>query len=101
VGTGAERRQGAKRRQGGNRRAQAIENVDAAELVCGIDLDAAAAQRFGEKFDVEWGTDWRWAAERPDVDLVIVSTANSAHAETSIDCLEAGKHVICEKPLVG
>jgi predicted dehydrogenase len=75
--------------------------VDAAGPVCGIGPAAAAAQRFGEKFDVEWGTDWRWAAERPDVDLAIVSTANSAHAETSIGCLEAGKHVICEKPLVG
>jgi predicted dehydrogenase len=83
----------------GNRRGQAVRNVEGAELKVGIDVDEAAARRFGEKYGVEWGTDWHWVTERDDIDLVIVSTANSAHAETSIGCLEGGKHVLCEKPL--
>src|SRR5919197_488979 len=48
---------------------------------------------------VGWGRDWRWIVDRTDIDLVIVSTANNAHAETSIGVMESGKHVICEKPL--
>jgi predicted dehydrogenase len=83
----------------GNRRAQALRNVEGAELVVGVDVDEGAAQRFGEKFGVEWGKDWQWIAGRSDVDLVIVSTANNVHAQTSVAMLESGKHVICEKPL--
>jgi predicted dehydrogenase len=66
--------------------------------ICGRDATAvaAAADRLG------WSaaeTDWKRLVERDDVDLVDVSTPNSSHAEISIAALEAGKHVLCEKPL--
>ena len=44
-------------------------------------------------------TDWHQVVERDDVDLVDVCTPGSSHAEISIAALEAGKHVLCEKPL--
>ncbi|MGY1593944.1 Gfo/Idh/MocA family protein [Geodermatophilus sp. SYSU D00708] len=44
-------------------------------------------------------TDWRRVLERPDVDLVDVCTPGDTHAEIAIAALEAGKHVLCEKPL--
>jgi predicted dehydrogenase len=61
------------------------------------DLDAFAAR---------WGwqstsTDWRAAVTAPDVGLVDIATPNHVHAEQSIAALEAGKHVVCEKPLAG
>lgn len=56
----------------------------------------AAAERFG------WAaveTDWRALIARDDVDLVDICTPGDTHAEIAIAALEAGKHVLCEKPL--
>ena len=44
-------------------------------------------------------TDWRRVVEREDVQLVDVCTPGNTHAEIAIAALEAGKHVLCEKPL--
>jgi predicted dehydrogenase len=57
---------------------------------------ADAADRLGWS-SVE--TDWRRVLERDDVDLVDVCTPGDTHAEIAIAALEAGKHVLCEKPL--
>ncbi|WP_055585737.1 Gfo/Idh/MocA family protein [Peterkaempfera griseoplana] len=56
----------------------------------------AAAHRHG------WAaaeTDWRALIARPDVQLVDICTPGDSHAEIAIAALEAGKHVLCEKPL--
>jgi predicted dehydrogenase len=57
---------------------------------------ADAAERLGWT-DTE--TDWRRVIERDDVDLVDICTPGDTHAEIAIAALEAGKHVLCEKPL--
>ena len=44
-------------------------------------------------------TDWRALVARDDVDLVDICTPGDTHAEIAIAALEAGKHVLCEKPL--
>lgn len=44
-------------------------------------------------------TDWRHLIERDDIDLIDVCTPGDTHAEIAIAALEAGKHVLCEKPL--
>ncbi|KQS63912.1 Gfo/Idh/MocA family protein [Modestobacter sp. Leaf380] len=67
-------------------------------LLVGRDAErtAAAADRLG------WAatsTDWQAAVQSPDVDLVDVCTPGDTHAEIAIAALEAGKHVLCEKPL--
>ena len=66
--------------------------------LCGRDAVAAgaAAGRFGWA-SVE--TDWRALLARDDVHLVDISTPGDTHAEIAIAALEAGKHVLCEKPL--
>jgi predicted dehydrogenase len=59
-----------------------------------------SAQRFGAVHGIERvTTDWRALVSAPDVDVVVVCTPNALHAEQSIAALEAGKHVLCEKPM--
>ncbi len=38
-------------------------------------------------------------AENADIDAVIIATRTDAHVETAVKCLEAGKHVLVEKPV--
>ena len=67
-------------------------------VICGRSKDAVteAAAKLG------WAsaeTDWRRVIERDDIGLIDVSTPGDSHAEIAIAALEAGKHVLCEKPL--
>lgn len=66
--------------------------------LCGRNAAAvrAAADRQGWP-SVE--TDWRELIARDDVDLVDICTPGDSHAAIAIAALDAGKHVLCEKPL--
>jgi predicted dehydrogenase len=44
-------------------------------------------------------TDWRAVVAHPDIDVVDIVSPGSSHVEIAIAALEAGKHVLCEKPL--
>src|SRR4051794_12734389 len=67
-------------------------------VLCGRNAEAvrAAATKLGWK---ETETDWRKLLDRDDVQLIDVCTPGDSHAEIAIAALEAGKHVLCEKPL--
>jgi predicted dehydrogenase len=55
-----------------------------------------AAQKWGW---AETATDWRTLLDRDDIDIIDIVTPGDSHAEIAIAALEAGKHVLCEKPL--
>jgi len=57
---------------------------------------SAAATKFGW---ATYETDWRTLVARDDIGLVDVASPGNNHAEVAIAALEAGKHVLCEKPL--
>ena len=57
---------------------------------------AAAASSYGW---TEWATDWRDVISREDIDIVDISAPGWMHAEIAIAALQAGKHVLVEKPL--
>ncbi len=80
-------------------RAAALAASPGMPLVAVSDTDGAraAAVAGGHKAKVE--ADWRGLLLRPDIDAVIVSTPPNLHAEMTIAALQAGKHVLCEKPL--
>ncbi|MBK3590170.1 Gfo/Idh/MocA family oxidoreductase, partial [Streptomyces sp. MBT57] len=66
--------------------------------ICGRDraaVDAAAARHGWAAAE----TDWRALIARDDVQLIDICTPGDSHAEIAIAALEAGKHVLCEKPL--
>lgn len=56
----------------------------------------AAAERLGW---AEAATDWREVVVRDDIDLIDICSPGNTHAEIAVAALEAGKHVLCEKPL--
>jgi len=57
---------------------------------------ASAARRLGW---ASYETDWKALVTRDDIDLVDICTPGALHAEIAIAALEAGKSVLCEKPL--
>jgi predicted dehydrogenase len=64
------------------------------------ELNAEAAAEAAARFGFESSTwDWRSLVESDEIDVVDISTPNDTHHEIAVAALEAGKHVICEKPL--
>src|SRR5690242_11472645 len=62
--------------------------------------DAAKAKPFADKWGYESvETDWRKLLERKDIDVVDICTPNNLHAEIAIAAAQAGKMILCEKPL--
>ncbi|MCD7805867.1 MAG: Gfo/Idh/MocA family oxidoreductase [Lachnospiraceae bacterium] len=79
----------------------AMKHVGKFELVAVCDLIEERAQKAKEEFgtpDTRVYADYQELLKE-DVELVYVLTPNNAHAPVSIAALEAGKHVICEKPM--
>jgi predicted dehydrogenase len=65
-----------------------------------VDLTDAAAEEGRSRYGFsEASSDWRSVVTRPDIDIVDIVTPNNTHAEIAIAAAEAGKHIICEKPL--
>ena len=56
----------------------------------------AAADQLGW---AEAHTDWRALIGRPDIQLIDICTPGDTHAQIAIAALDAGQHVLCEKPL--
>src|SRR5579875_373634 len=64
------------------------------------EVDADLAREAASRFGFERSThDWREIVESDEIDLVDISVPNDQHAEIAIAAAQAGKHIICEKPL--
>ncbi|MBX9471684.1 Gfo/Idh/MocA family protein [Microcella sp.] len=78
----------------------ALTKVPDAKLIASVDLDEAAALRFKERFGFEThSTDLAAVLARTDVDAVVISTSSKSHGPLIIQALEAGKHVLVQKPM--
>jgi predicted dehydrogenase len=73
---------------------------DGVRIVAVADAVAATAKAAAEKFDVPHQfTDYKKLLAMDEIDAVSVCTPNFLHKQPTIDALNAGKHVLVEKPL--
>jgi predicted dehydrogenase len=79
----------------GRKRAGAL---GTAKLVACADIDLDRARGLASRSSAVCSADWREIVRRDDVDVVIVATINSLLAEVAAGALDAGKHVLVEKP---
>ncbi|MCY0875046.1 MAG: Gfo/Idh/MocA family oxidoreductase [Firmicutes bacterium] len=71
-----------------------------ANIVATADLVEDRAKQLAEDFSIAHTyTDYRELLARPDIEAVSICVPNYMHKEITIAALEAGKHVLCEKPM--
>ena len=69
------------------------------DLTALADADPHKARTLAERFGVPRVLDWEELVEDPDLDAVVLTTPNHLHEDMSVRALEAGKHVLVERPL--
>lgn len=83
-----------------------IENIyyrENIKIVGVVDFVRERAELFSRKYScgqpVLYDTDYKEMIKRDDVDIVIIATYVNTHLQILKDCLAAGKHILCEKPI--
>jgi len=75
---------------------------ESAEIVAFADIHEDTARQAAEELGApSHYADYKEMLARDDIDLISVCTPPFEHARNSIDALQAGKHVLCEKPMAG
>lgn len=83
-----------------NKFAVAVKNVDSAELVAVASTNKERAQAFAKKHNIAHALcGYDKLSEFDEVDAVYIATPHSNHKEVAELFLNAGKHVLCEKPI--
>jgi predicted dehydrogenase len=83
----------------GRKRAASVAAEARSELVAVCDVSLPHAQGLADEHGVPAVDDWQAAVRDTDADLVIVSTTHDALSPVSVAALQAGRHVLCEKPM--
>ncbi len=68
-------------------------------MACGHDDDIQSSQKLANAIEADMHANWREIISDPKIEAIIVCTPPHLHSEISIAAMEAGKHVLCEKPL--
>src|SRR5713101_8580978 len=73
---------------------------DEAEVVAVASPTPGNAAAFAKKFGIaRVFADYREMLKEKDIEMVTIAAPNSLHAQMTNDCVAAGKHIVCEKPL--
>ncbi|OQA43631.1 MAG: Glucose--fructose oxidoreductase precursor [Chloroflexi bacterium ADurb.Bin325] len=81
------------------RHAESFAALPDARLVAVADVRESRAAYFAQQYGVDLYTDYHALLARPDVDVVSICTPSGLHAQMTVDALQAGKHVVVEKPI--
>ncbi|MGE9269275.1 MAG: Gfo/Idh/MocA family protein [Verrucomicrobiales bacterium] len=74
--------------------------VRGCKLVAGVDIDSKRLATFAEEHNIpETYASTSELLANSDIDAVSIVTPDPFHKDIAIECLKAGKHVLCEKPL--
>ena len=80
----------------------ALKKVADCEMVAFCDIVPERAEKAAKEYgtpDAKVFTDYKELLKLSDIDVVHVCTPNRSHSFITVDALEAGKHVMCEKPM--
>lgn len=69
------------------------------DVVALADADPHKARALADRFGVPRVLGWEEIVEDPDIDAIVITTPNHLHEEMSVRALEAGKHVMVERPI--
>jgi predicted dehydrogenase len=84
----------------GSKRIQACAGIpDDIDLRAVMDADESRAAQAGDAAGVPHYSDFGTLLNETEIDAIILAVPNSMHSPLSVQALEAGKHVLCEKPL--
>lgn len=79
-----------------------LAKLKTAEMVAFCDIIVEKAEEAAKKYgtsDAKVYSDYKKLLQDKSIDVIHVCTPNKSHADITIDALEAGKHVMCEKPM--
>lgn len=80
----------------------ALEKIESVEMTAFCDIDPEKAEKAAQKYGAPGArtyADYNRLLEDRSIDLVHICTPNKSHADITVAALEAGKHVMCEKPM--
>lgn len=76
-----------------------LQSAQDAELVAVGSRNQENADKFAEEFNIPHAhASYEALVNDPEVDVIYIGTPHVFHAENTLLCLNAGKHVLCEKP---
>jgi predicted dehydrogenase len=87
---------------GSQKHLPAISGIKEAEVIAFCDIIPERAEKLCKQFGADGAktyTDYKELLKDGSIDVVHVCTPNISHSPITVDSLEAGKHVMCEKPM--
>lgn len=83
----------------GSNHARVYDELPTARLRAVADLNPQTAEKIGRKHGVTWCTDIGRILQDPEIELVSICTPTITHADIALKAIEAGKHLLVEKPM--